>query len=146
MSDRMQKVRDEVAEGLAHLITATTDTGTAIGEESRRTQELARQRAVQAVQALRGQQPRPSRGRWLTAGLVAGFLTGLTVAWLARSDKHPHTSGAGIADEVRHKGRAAAEAVRDKTATARETAAAKVRNTLPTPAEEDENDDPAERP
>lgn len=112
VSDRVHQLRDEVADGLAQLVAVATEAGSTVGEESR-------ERAVEALHALRGHRQR--RWRWLLLGATLGFAAGLVVARAARRDQPLVTAATdqaqGIAEKVRDTAGPVADAagkVRDK--------------------------------
>jgi hypothetical protein len=84
VSSRALGVCDEAAEAWDHLVAAVLEGATDVGERSRRAGATARDRAVSAVQALRGQR-RPAAWPWLVAGLGVGLMVGAVAgAVLAR--------------------------------------------------------------
>lgn len=112
VADRVQQLRDEVADGLAQLVVVASEAGSTVGEESRH-------RAIEALHALRGH--RQHRWRWLLLGAALGFAAGVVVARAARRDQPLVTAATaeahGIAEKVRDTaaaGRDAAGKVRDK--------------------------------
>lgn len=111
VADRVRRLSDEVADGLAQLVAVAGESGSTVGEETR-------QRAADALQALRGQ--RSHRWRWLLLGAVVGFVAGVAVAGAARREQLP-----GVLEDA---GREFAETVREK-ATPVQDAATKARDT-----------------
>lgn len=110
VADRVRRLSDEVADGLAQLVAVTSDTGSKVGEETR-------QRAVDALHALGGRRSR--RWRWLLLGAVVGFVAGGAVAGAARREQLPaplQNAGRGLAETVREK----ATPVQDAVAKARD--------------------------
>lgn len=109
VSDHVQRLRDEVADGLAPLVAVASQAGSAAGEESR-------QRAVEALHALRGDRPR--QWRWLLIGAALGFAAGFVSAGVARRQLLSDDDAAGgITEKVRDTAapvRDAATKVRDK--------------------------------
>lgn len=112
VSHRVHQLRDQVADELAQLVAVATEAGSTVGDESR-------QRAVEALHALRGHRQR--RWRWLLLGAALGFAAGMVVAGATRRDQPLMTAATaeaqGIAEKVRDTaaaGRDAAGKVRDK--------------------------------
>lgn len=127
---RIQRLGDEVTEGLAQLVTVATETGSTVDDESRK-------RAAEALRALRGERRR--RWPWLVLGAIIGFGAGAVV--MAQRHQLPQP-GTDNVDASEH---GFADTLRERTAPARDAATRtmhrtvdKVRDRLPARNREDD--------
>ncbi|WP_426513321.1 hypothetical protein ACPPVO_23500 [Dactylosporangium sp. McL0621] len=137
LSDRIpahysQRARTELSAAWEHLLTAAQDTARQVADTSRARGSVARERAVLARLALRGELP-TSRWRWAAGGLAAGLVIGVVAATAVNRRLHP--AGPDAAQQpneppsaVLDKARAAAAAVGERASTAVHTAAAAARD------------------
>lgn len=114
---------------LHRLSAATYAAAEATAHRTRRTSSLARDRAIRAALALRGQTP-PSRWRWAGYGLAAGIMLGAAAATILHRIQHPTPPGDDAPHETTTSTLAPAAAsarTREAAATAAAKAVAKVR-------------------
>jgi hypothetical protein len=130
LSDRIpdpQRVRAEVSAAWEHLLTAAQEAARQVGDTSRSSGSVARDRVALARLALHGEL-RFSRWRWAGAGLAAGVIIGAVAAALARRARHAALAGEqqphdATAAPVLDKARTATAAVGERTSTAAQHAA-----------------------
>lgn len=139
-----RRTRRELVAAGEHLVSAARHGASQVSQTSRSQTKLARDRATAAAIALRGQSR--TSWRWLAAGLTAGLVLGAAAARAlaggagaaapASTDRTADQTPAATAT-IRERTGATAEAVRDATRVALNSAAvtahqaaAKVRNTL----------------
>lgn len=134
--DRVQRLGEQAADRLTQLVSAAADSTTALGKDAR----LAQRRADAALRVLRGKRP-PGRWRWVAVGLVVGLATGAVLAQRrTRQALNLDDQVGTVAGAARETGHAAAEAVRETTASAR-AKATQLREKLPSTQSGAETDD-----
>jgi hypothetical protein len=122
-----QRARDEASAAWEHLKAAAEHGARRVGDTSRRSSGVARERANNAAMALRGEPPRSTTRKWLGMGLAIGAAIGAAGAALLGRRRNQPTGG--DTDEVRGKATAAMETVREKATTAAHRAATTARDT-----------------
>jgi hypothetical protein len=123
-----QRARDEAAAAWDHLKAAAEHGAHRVGETSRRTSGIARDRANNAALALRGETPRSTSRKWLGTGLAIGAAIGAAVfALLGRRRTHGDNGTTGY--PAGEKANSAMETVREKASTAAHKAATTAKDT-----------------
>lgn len=120
------QARDEATAAWDHLKAAAEHGARRVGDTSRRTSGIARQRANDAARALRGEAPRSKAGTWLGTGLAVGTAIGAAGAAVLRRRRPGDGEATG---EKRSKATSAMETVRGKATEAAHRAATSARDT-----------------
>jgi gas vesicle protein len=122
-----KRARDEASAAWDHLKAAAEHGARRVGDTSRRTRGIARERASNAALALRGETPRSTTRKWLGTGLAIGAAIG--AAGAALLGRRRNSRGPDDSHEVREKANSAMETVREKATTAAHKAATTARDT-----------------
>jgi hypothetical protein len=125
-----KRARDEANAAWDHLKAAAEHGARRVGDASRRSRGIARERANNAALALRGETPRSKTRKWLGTGLALGAAIGAAgAALLGRRRNHHGDEPVPDMPEMREKANHAMETVRDKATEAAHRAATSARDT-----------------
>jgi gas vesicle protein len=120
-----KRAREEATAAWDHLKAAAEHGARRVGDKSRRTSGVARERAHKSALAVRGEAPRSTTRKWLGMGLALGAAIGAAgAAVLGRRRNH----GDETTQELRGKANNAMETVREKATEAAHRAATTARD------------------
>lgn len=122
----VNRARDEATAAWDHLKAAAEHGARRVGDSSRRTSGVARERANNAALALRGETPRSTTRKWLGTGLAIGTAIGAAGAAVLRRRRN---HGDEMTGDMRGKASNPMETVREKATEAAHRAATSARDT-----------------